>query len=36
MSFDVAVVGAPFLDLTFEGLERLPPPAKRWSRTRST
>lgn len=24
MSFDVAVVGAPFLDLTFAGLERLP------------
>jgi sugar/nucleoside kinase (ribokinase family) len=24
MSFDVAVVGAPFLDLTFEGLDRLP------------
>ena len=24
MTFDVAVVGAPFLDLTFEGLERIP------------
>jgi ribokinase len=24
VSFDVAVVGAPFLDLTFEGLERIP------------
>jgi sugar/nucleoside kinase (ribokinase family) len=24
MTFDVAVVGAPFLDLTFEGMDRLP------------
>jgi ribokinase len=24
MNFDVAVVGAPFLDLTFEGMDRLP------------
>lgn len=24
MSFDVAIVGAPFLDITFEGLERIP------------
>jgi sugar/nucleoside kinase (ribokinase family) len=24
VSFDVAIVGAPFLDLTFEGLERIP------------
>lgn len=28
MSFDVAVVGAPFLDLTFEDLPRLPAPGE--------
>jgi sugar/nucleoside kinase (ribokinase family) len=28
MTFDVAVVGAPFLDLTFEGLERIPQPGE--------
>ena len=28
MTFDVAVVGAPFLDLTFEGLPRIPAPGE--------